>query len=104
MNNLLKKVALTSDHREFKHATLVIKGGAVVSIGANIESRHSEFVALNRLWPSKRKGCSIINIRIRKDGSFGQSRPCSDCIKLLKANGIRKFSYSTAGGFETERL
>lgn len=106
MLNKLVKAAYKSDHTEFKHSTLVIRGGAVISIGANLGHRHSEVVALGKLWPSKRRGCSIINIRVRKDGSFGNAKPCEACLLYLENNGIKKVSYTTANGkeFVSERI
>lgn len=100
---LLKRVALRSDHDQFKHATIVLRGGAVVSYGTNLGKRHSEVVALNKIWPNKRVGCTVVNIRIIKDGSFGNSKPCERCEKYLKKNGIKKVSYSVVGGFENGR-
>lgn len=104
MNQLLKRIAERSDHKQFKHATIVIKGGAVISFGANVGNRHSEVVALGKLWPSKRRGCSILNIRVRKDGSYGRSRPCELCLIYLKKNGVIRINYSSPGGFESERI
>lgn len=106
MISKLVKAAYTSDHEQFRHATLVIRGGAVISIGANLGHRHSERVALGKLWPSKRRGCSIINIRVRRDGSFGNSKPCEKCSIFLKENGVKKVSYTTANGkeFVSERI
>lgn len=93
MTKLLKKIAARSDHDQFKHATLVLKGGAVISFGTNLGKRHSEVVALSKIWPNKRKGCRIVNVRIRRDGSYGNSRPCNKCMKFLKENGIKTVSY-----------
>lgn len=94
MVRLLKKIASKSDHEQFRHATIVLKGGAVISYGTNLGKRHSEVVALSKIWPNKRKGCRIINVRIRRDGSYGNSKPCPKCMAFLKENGIISVAYT----------
>lgn len=106
--NLLKtavKIAETSRKERFRHGVIVIKGGAIVATGSNGRERHAEVVALNKLWPSKRWGCSIISIRIRIDGSIGMARPCTECRKYLIANQVIKIWYTDAKGMmQMERL
>ena len=101
MVNLLKKIAMKSDHKNYKHATIVLRGGAVVAFGANLGKRHSEVVALSKIWPNKRKGCRIVNIRIRRDGSFGMSKPCKNCSKFLKENGVISVTYTVPNTLPT---
>lgn len=102
--NKLIKMARKSTHTRFHHGTLVIRGGAIIASGYNHDGRHSEIVALEKLWPSKRKGCSIINIRLTKRG-FSNSRPCAHCNEYLRSNGISKVTYSDSlGRFKEERL
>lgn len=95
--NMAKRIAACSP-LEFRHATLVFKGGALVSFGYNHSYRHSEENALNKLWPSKRRGCVIYNVRIRVDGSLGISRPCKKCLVYLAKNGVSKVYYTTNDG------
>lgn len=102
MTNYLKvarKIALRSPHPLFRHATLVFRGGALVAVGYNHDGLHAETVALEKLWPSKRQGCSILNIRLAKDGErLAQSKPCPKCAEYLRANGIRKVFFTDAAG------
>lgn len=90
MLNQLRRIASRSPHPLHKHATIVMKGGAILAIGYNHDGRHSEIVALSKLWPSKRIGCTIINIRIRRSGNIGISTPCESCSKYLKINKIKR--------------
>lgn len=90
MKNQLIRLAKKSPHPLHKHATIVIRGGAVIAVGYNHDGIHSEIVALSKLWPSKRRGCSIINIRIRRSGTIGISDPCVDCSIYLFKYGIKK--------------
>lgn len=93
LNRAIKE-AKKSKKKRFNHGVLVIKGGAIVAYGSNGQERHAEVVALNKLWVSKRKGCEIISIRVRVDGSLGMARPCVKCWGYLYDNGITKVTYS----------
>lgn len=90
MNVFLRRIASRSTHPMHKHATIVLKGGAVLATGYNHEGRHSEVVALSKLWPSKRRGTTIINLRIKPSGEIGNSSPCPECLAFLRKNGVRK--------------
>lgn len=94
----LKRLAAMSPHPAHKHATLILRGGAVVSFGYNHDNLHSELVALSRLWPNKRRGTSIINIRITRGGAYGLSFPCPSCLAELKENGVIKVSFTNKDG------
>lgn len=89
------KFAQKSDHQQFKHAAIVLKGGAVLAFGFNHEKVHAEVNALKKLWPNKRKGTTVISLRFTKSG-FGNSRPCPHCSKFMKENGVKKFVYTVA--------
>ena len=43
-------------------------------------------------------------VRRHKDGSLALSRPCSGCMSLLRASGVRRVYYSTEGGYAYERI
>lgn len=98
MINKLIKTAIKSPKRH-KHATLVIKGGAILAIGYNHDKTHSEIAALNKLWPSKRVGTTIINVRINKRNQLVNSAPCDNCMKYLKKHGVRKVKYTFTDAF-----
>lgn len=104
MMKLLERVAMKSPHPIHKHASLVVKGGAILAFGYNHDNRHSEVVALSKLWPSKRRGCTIINLRVKRNGEFGNSYPCARCQKFLLDNGVRKVILLTPTGWEEIEL
>lgn len=81
---------MRSTHPIHRHATIVLKGGAVVATGFNHGGQHSEVVALRKLWPSKRPGCTVINLRIKPSGTIGNSSPCAECRAFLARNGVKK--------------
>lgn len=87
---MLKKIASRSPHHAQRHASVVVKGGAVLAVGYNHSGRHSEVVALSKLWPSKRKGTTIINLRLKRSGLVGDSYPCTKCQAFLIKNGVIK--------------
>lgn len=87
-----------SPHPVFKHATLIFKGGALFATGYNHGDRHSEVVALGKLWPGDAKGATVVNIRIKKTGKVGMSRPCPQCQKILLDNEVRRVIYSNSQG------
>ena len=101
----LRKFAELSNHHKNTHATLVVKGGAILAHGYNYGTIHSEVNALNKLWPSKRKGVTLINIMItRRKKTIGTSKPCVNCMRYLRENKIRKVIFSTSEGFQEEKL
>jgi len=91
--NFGTKIAKRSSHN-FKHSSLVIKGGKILSFGYNHDSIHAEVNALKDLWPKNRKNSIVINFRIGKDGSLRNSFPCEDCLEYCKKVGVRKVIYS----------
>lgn len=101
--NRLVKTARASK-RNFRHATLVIRGGAVIASACNTLDRHAEKRAIMKLWPNYARGSTIINLRLTRTG-FGLARPCDECMELLRKEGVAKVIYSNAEGtFTTERI
>jgi pyrimidine deaminase RibD-like protein len=86
----MRRLAKKSTHPVQKHGTLVFRGGALVATGYNHDGRHSEVVALSKLWPNYRPGCTVVNIRFKPSGRIGNSSPCKKCAFFLKENGVRK--------------
>jgi tRNA(Arg) A34 adenosine deaminase TadA len=36
------------------------------------------------------KGMTLYTLMVRKDGTLGEASPCPECMKAIKAAGIRK--------------
>ena len=100
---LAAKLALRSPHHQQRHAAIVLKGGAVLALGYNHDSRHAEAVALGKLWPSKRRGATLLSLRLKPSGSIGLAKPCRRCEKLCREAGLARVYFSTASG-DVERL
>jgi len=65
---------------------------------------HCELAVMRHLDKEDRNAVLYI-YRSKHDGSLGMSRPCKECLELIKATGkIRKFVYTTELGFASERV
>lgn len=94
----VRKLSMGSNHPLHHHVVFAVKGGAVVAVGVNNNYRHAEVVALSQLWPNKRKGVKVYSFRWLKSGRLGQAKPCEDCEKYLRKNGVKTVYYSDSVG------
>ncbi len=100
------------------HFTYIMNGSKIVSWGYNktkkthpmakkyghlFECIHSELDALIHARHDLTK-CKVVNVRIKKDGSPGLSKPCPQCQEMLKDHGIEYVYYTTDDGFEVIEL
>jgi cytidine deaminase len=92
------RVALKSKHRWAHHGVLVLRGGAIVAAASNQATAHAEERALNKLWPNKRAGTTLISVRITPGGRLVMAKPCSKCMKLLEEAGVDVVYYTTNSG------
>ena len=103
MLKLARRLAKKSTHRQHLHASIVARGGNIVSCGYNHERIHAETMALSKLWPSERVGTTVWSIRVSKSGRLGMAKPCSKCMSFLVASRVKQVFFSNASG-EIERL
>lgn len=108
--NKLSKVALKSDMR-FKLAAVVVGDDFDGFYGYNksllshkgnnkgLRSRHAEVDAIDgHEYDGK---ASLIVIRVKKSGGFGNAKPCEFCQMYARQHGIRTIVYTnSAGEFE----
>lgn len=87
--NVAHKLSFTGSHsnKKFRMAAVVAKGGAVLSVGANIRDHHAEMRALrpHRCF----EGATIYVART----TGGVSRPCDDCMRLIRNAGLSYIVY-----------
>lgn len=100
---LLKRLSIRSNHDTFHHATVVIKGGAIQSFGYNLNATHAEVNALKKLWPSKRAGVTVFNLRFTRRG-LGNSRPCKRCMDFMVQNSVANIWFYEDGELKRERV
>ena len=83
-------------------AALVIRGGKILAAAPNMKNHrgsiHAEANALARMTYQKRrpKGATVFVARFRQDGSFGNAKPCANCIEFLKAHRVKDVVWTTA--------
>ena len=83
-------------------AALVIRGGKILAAAPNMKNHrgsiHAEANALARMTYQKRrpKGATVFVARFRQDGSFGNAKPCSNCIQFLKTHRVKDVVWTTA--------
>ena len=95
------KLCNSSNHIKHKMAAVVVRGGAVLSKATNKSAwgAHAEKRALQNL--NCAKGAIIFIARNRNR----MSRPCTECLNLIKALGIKKIIYSDwDGNLITEKI
>src|SRR4051812_35856028 len=98
MFSLALKLCQKSNHVQHHHATIITQGGAIVAMGYNHGETHSETNALKKLWPSHRKGVKVYNFRFTKSGKWSMSKPCPNCEKFLRDNGVKVVYYTDNTG------
>ncbi len=106
---LALKTAKASNER-FKVGAVAVSGGRVVGTTCNKGRNHptvledadiksqASVCAERRLLAilgSKAKGATIYVARVKKDGSFGLSKPCERCKKALNDSDVKKVVYSS---------
>ena len=100
---LLRNLASNSTMKH-RHACAIIKNDKLFSVGVNKYlnikqckiSLHSEIDAMASC--KNLKGKDILIIRYSSDNKLRMSKPCVNCLKQIKKNGIKKVYYSNDDG------
>lgn len=104
---IAKLVALQSEQC-YRLGVVIALGSKLISTGYNrnkthakTEHRwkaiHAEFDALRRAGTDL-TGASLYVVRVRSNGEFASSFPCSDCLSMIRKRGVRKVYYITETG------
>lgn len=103
MISALKRHAEKSPCRH-QHAAVVLAGSRVLAFGYNHDGLHAEKAALKRVKPSYRKhgGLVVISIRLKRDGTLGNSKPCQECQGYMERNGVVSVYYTDDKGKQQE--
>lgn len=122
-----KAVSILSDHPNFHLGCVIVEGSRIISSGCNSITRcspiqqkldhnrfggehrgvcHAETAALLPLIRQRADltSCTAYLYRSHKDGSLAISRPCSGCMSLLRAVGIRRVFFTVEGGYAVEDI
>jgi len=122
-------VSSLSDHPQAKLGCVLVDKHRIVSSGCNSYTRcsllqqqldtarfgvsdlhrgpvHAEVSCLLPLIRQKYNmtRSDLYIVRRHKNGSLAISRPCSGCMSLLRANGVRRVFFSIEGGYSCEEI
>lgn len=122
-----KNISKFSDHPRVNIGAVVVNKHKVVGSGYNSNTKtvpvqakldkeefkceccgkiHAETMALLPFLKSNEdmSRATVYIYRQKKDGSYGMSRPCVRCMKIIKSLGIKKIVYTTDDGIAREKL
>lgn len=110
---IAEKIAKHSNHPQHRMGAVIVRKNKILGLGMNqckthpkspnpYHMIHAELSAILNSRQEDLTGAEIYICRIRKGGDFGLSRPCKDCLRLLKLNGIDLTHYTCYNGiYET---
>lgn len=113
---LCEKLSYKSNHSQHRLGCVIVKKNRIVGLGFNsnktsphspdkFKTIHAEFDAICGISPNDLKDSTAYILRIRKDGSYGMSKPCETCLLILKHCGVERICYTTqAGGYNAEKI
>ena len=100
-----KKASLRSSSK-FRIGAVTVSGSSILSIGHNNMTKshpmmeepvvrlHAEVAALRGVRYRKDLDLDLYVYRVKKDGSQGLARPCSQCIEIMKKTAIKHIFFS----------
>lgn len=122
--NKLHQVSINLKHTtntSSPHFTFLIKRNNIICFGVNntvkthplanqfghrFNSIHSELACINNFqYPiSQLNKFDMVNVRITSDNKLAMSKPCNQCIRMLRSFGVHEVVYSTKHGFKRFQL
>lgn len=117
IKNLGRKLLKLSFHSKYKMIALLVKGGNIISVGANKEGApkpyvkchrpemglHAEVSCLAGITKDQSKNTTIYVVGQTTKGNNMLTKPCKSCYSFIKEMGIRRVVYETSSG-ELEEL
>lgn len=95
----------SADKKHFLVGAAGIRADGAVVVSGNGptpgKDRHAH--AETRLCQKLDEGATVFVVRVRRDGTLANSRPCDDCKISMFMSGVRKVYYTNEEG-EVERL
>lgn len=99
---------------KFRHAATLFHRGRIVASGINSLRKthpllikytkfpyiHAEQAAIFAAGLDLSRGCDIMVVRLKADGSPTLSKPCAVCASVMQDVGIRRVFYSTEDGIK----
>ena len=102
-----------------RHGAIIARGGVLLSYGWNQNKTHpaavvyfsnfihAELAAIIRVNKIDLSGCDIYVARKMRtsDEPLGMSRPCKQCMEMIREAGIRRVYYTNRdGNWQMERM
>lgn len=113
IEDYLKIAAETAIARNREHwfrRNFMVGACAIRADGAIVKSSNSptkdpcrQIHAEHRLCRKLDYGGVVFVVRVRRDGTYGNAKPCGDCEKILKSRKVKKVYYTNHLG-EIESL
>ena len=93
-----------STHPIFRMGSVLVQKNRIVSIGSNLrrthpkspskwKTIHAEFDAIIGIDQEKLTGSTLYVARVTRTGRFASSRPCTDCMTLVREARIFSVCY-----------
>lgn len=108
---IAQKQALKSPFLKHRVGAVITKGHRIISTGYNEiryskitgkTSLHAEAAAIKQLMDQRKLGdlvgATIFVTRFTRGGRIGMACPCSSCMALIRAVGIRRVYYTQNDG------
>lgn len=109
---LIRRLCEESVDYQHRLGAILLKGGAVISIGINHTGSskilrkyqhlrpqtlgiHAEVSAILGITKAEASKCVLIVGRVNSKGIFGLAKPCPMCQEILREMGVRKVYYTT---------
>ena len=98
---------------EHKLAAILYKGGAVLRVVCNCSktmgyrkryffhgepTRHAEMNAIHMIPRDVLAKCSLVVVRVDRNGELKSAKPCKACALSLRDAGVKKVHYSSYSG------
>lgn len=107
MLHLARKIAGKSQHHQHHHCCIITKGGKIVATGYNHLFMHAEMDAVRKVTTKAlrqgrtQKSLVLYSFRWRKNGTWGNAKPCDKCMSAMYAKPWVEFAaifYTNAEG------
>ena len=97
--------AQEAENMRIKVGAVISKSGNLIATGHNQRKSHPSITThymhaeaaaiLSRRWDGGLRNCIIWVFRQRADGTPAISKPCPDCMKMIRESGIKRVYYTT---------
>ena len=99
--NTCIRVAHSSKYEKWQHGAIIELGGRIIASGTNSmkplapqDAKYSEHAEAAAIRKARWKGGTLYVARVNRHGAVKNSKPCLDCIELIRASRINRVCYS----------